>query len=183
MNASACGSSCPRGTPARRVALQALLHAVQHPPCSQYLRSCKRSSEISKTWYRTSSPAGVTCALHLQTSGGGQIDDLVDLGLLHQCALAKGVTLLRPELALADAALRLVSAARFVRGRGFGRHFGVQRDPLAQPSDFALLLGHQLHQCVDHFMALRQSLELGHIDSLEISWNRLGRLDGGSSAP
>ena len=110
--------------------------------------------------------------------GGGTVNDLVDLGLFHQCTVAARVTLLRPALALAGAALSTVGAARAVRGR----RLGIHRDPLVQPGVLTLQFGHQLHQRVDHLVALRQGLRLGRLNPWGWFCNGLGRLHGCSLA-
>ena len=111
------------------------------------------------------------------------VDDLVDLGFLHQRAKTARMTLLCSALAGAGTALDPVGAARAVRGRGLGRRLGIQRDSLVQPGDFLLLLGHQLHQRVDHFVALRQGRRLGRLNTWGELCNRLGRLHDRSFTP
>jgi len=99
--------------------------------------------------------------------GGAAVDDLVDLGLLHQRAVTARVAFLPSALGLAGTALGPVGAARAaraVRGRGLGRRFGIQCDPLVQPGNFTLLLGHQLHQSVVHLVTLREGLRLGRLN-------------------
>ena len=48
--------------------------------------------------------------------------------------------------------------------------------PLVQSGNFALQLGHQLHQRVDHLVTLRQRLRLARLDPWGEFCNRLGRL-------
>ena len=125
-------------------------------------------------------PHGFACGHHRRAAladfGGGAIDDLVDLGLIHQCAVTARVTLLSPALAWAGMALGPVGAARAVRGRGLGRRLGIQRESLVQPGDFLLLLGHQLHQRVNYLATLRQGQQLGRLNPWGEFCNRLDRL-------
>ena len=182
MSASARGPSCPRGYAWRKHA-PAGLAARRAAPTVQavfaHLRAHHGNLEdlVSHGFARRH---------HRRTAladrGGGAVDDLIDLGFVHQRAVTARMTLLRPTFAWAGAALRPVGAARAVRGRRLGRRFGIQCDALVQPSDFLLLLGHQLHQRVDHLVALRQGGRLGRLNPWGEFCNRLGRLHGRSFA-
>ena len=182
MSASARGPSCPRGYAWRKHA-PAGLAARRAAPTVQAVFAHLRAHHGN---LEDLVPHGLARRHHrgaaLADLRRGTVDDLVDLGLFHQCTVAARVTLLRPALAWAGAALGPVGAARAVRGRGLGRRLGIQRDALVQPGVLTLQLGHQLHQRVDHIVTLRQGRRLGRLNSWGELCNGLGRLHGCSLA-